>query len=271
MRWKTALGILLLAVMLIAPFSALAKIVPTPQSVNLGSSEIGFVSIDCDGKTVSLVLSGFDGRLRIKNNKLVLSYQAHIIVDGKPVKWKTGNVEGENYIYTYKAKKLPDSILVFHPEDEWSWPYSEAVITLTDDEYIPVSDKTEFAGYTVSMTSVKKLFKGKGNFSNAFRDLNVGSDIMLKGSSLPKNFFLNSKQGQSMLLVPVTLKVVKGQQKAENLAEALSTAKMSDGTALYDLWYNDQECCFVFDTAAYEGKELGVTVIDSVLTFGYLK
>ena len=61
MRWKTALGILLLAVMLIAPFSALAKIVPTPQSVNLGSSEIGFVSIDCDGKTVSLVLSGIDG------------------------------------------------------------------------------------------------------------------------------------------------------------------------------------------------------------------
>ena len=113
MRRKTALT-LLLAVMLIAPFSALAKIVPTPQSVNLGSSEIGFVSIDCDGKTVSLVLSGFDGRLRIKNNKLVLSYQAHIIVDGKPVKWKTGNVEGENYIYTYKAKKLPDSILVFH-------------------------------------------------------------------------------------------------------------------------------------------------------------
>lgn len=270
MRWKTALAILALAVMLIAPFSALAKIVPTPQSVTLGSAEIGFVSIDCDGKTVTLVLSGFDGRLRIKNNKLVLTYQAYIIVAGKTVKWKTGNVEGENYIYTYKAKKLPDSILVFHPEDQWTGPYSEAVITLTDDEYIPVSDKTEFAGYTVSMTSVKKLFKGNGNFSNAFRDLNVGNDIMLKGSRLPKNFFLNSKQGQSMLLVPVTLKAVKDQQ-AENLAEVLSTAKMSDGTALYDLWYNDQECCFVFDTVAYEGKEIGVTVIDSVLTFGYMK
>lgn len=260
-----------LLILLFAITGAHAKLIATPETVTLGSAELGFVSAECDGKTVTLVLSGFDGKMRIKNGKMVLSYQANIVVDGKTVKWKTGGVKDGHYIFTYKAKKLPDSILVFHPKDEWTGPYSEAIITLTDDEYIPVSDKTEFAGYTVSMTTVKNLFKGKGNLSNAFNSLNVGNDILLKGSKIPKGFFLNSKQAQNMLLVPVTLKAVKGQQQAENLIEALSTAKMSDGTALYDLWYNEQECCFVFDTAAYEGKELGVALIDGALCFGYTK
>lgn len=250
---------------------AQAKIIPEPQSVTLGNTELGFVSVDCDGKTVTLVLSGFDGKARIKNGKMVLSYQANLLINGKTVKWKTGGVENGNYVFTYKAQKLPDSILVFHPKDDWTGPYSEAVIMLTDDEYVPVDDKIDFAGYTVGMTTVKKLFKGKGNFSNALNDLNVGSDIMLKGSSLPKSFYQNSKQGQSMLLVSVTLKAIKGQAQTEDLISALSSARMTDGTALYDLWYNEKECCFVFDTKTYEGKELGVAVIDGGLVFGHTK
>lgn len=38
--------------------------------------------------------------MRIKNNKLVLSCQANIIMDGKTVKWKTGGVENVNYVFT---------------------------------------------------------------------------------------------------------------------------------------------------------------------------
>lgn len=268
---KACFLLITLLLMLLMLTGAHAKLVATPESVTLQGTKLGFVSAECDGKTVTLVLSGFDGKIRIKNGKMVLCYQANIVVDGKTVKWKTGSVENGQYIFTYKAKKLPESILIFHPENDWTGPYSEAVITLTDDEYIPVSNKTEFAGYTVSMTTVKKLFNGKGNLSNAFNSLNVGNDVMLAGSNVPKKFFLYSKQAQSMLLVPVTLKAVKGQQQAANLTEALSTAKMSDGTALYDLWYNEQECCFVFDTTAYEGKELGVTLIDGALCFGYTK
>lgn len=280
MMKKTCL-LLAALVMLLAWTGAQAKIVATPESVTLGNTTLGFVSVDCDGQTVTLVLSGFDGRMRIKNDQLILSYQASIVVDGKTVKCKTGGVDSGNYVFTYKAKKLPESILVFHPKDDLTGPYSEAVITLTDDEYAPVSNKTEYAGYTVSMTTLNELFNNKGNLSNAFNNLNLdsnimlslnlGSGIMLKGSNVPKSFFQNSKQGQSMLLVPVTLKAIKGQQQAEKLIEALSTTTMSDGTKLYDIWYNEQEYCFVFDTKAYEGKELGVTVIDGALCFGYMK
>lgn len=251
---------------------ALAKIIPTPQSVTLGSAEIGFASIDCDGKTVTLVLSGFDGRMRIKNNKLVLTYQAHIVVDGKTVKWKTGNVEGENYIYTYKAKKLPDSIVVFRIEDALTGPYLSQEIILVDDEYIPVEKSAEFGGYTVSMKPAKNAFKGKGVFTTSLSDVTLGGgDIALKGSTLPKDFFRYSQQAETMLVVPVTFKALKGAQQDPNLTQSLLTARTSDGTALYDLWYNQQEACFVFDTDAYQGKELGMTVIDNVLTFGYMK
>ena len=271
MRGRTALLLLLLAAMLLAPISALAKIVPTPPSVTLGSTEIGLVSIDCDGKTVTLVLSGFDGKLRIKNNKLVLTYQAYLIADGKTVKWKTGHVEGKNYIYTYKAKKLPDSILVFQIEDDFTGPYASEEIVLVDDTYIPVTQSVDFAGITLSMTTTAKIFKGKTEFTIAQEDLYLGEVIVLKGSRIGKSFFQQSKQAKTMLVVPVSFKGIQNAKLDPALLESLLAAKMSDGTALYDLWYNQQEACFVFDTYAYQGKALGMTVIDNVLTFGYTK
>lgn len=262
---------LLLGFMLCIACPAAAKIVPTPASVTFGSREIGFVSVACDGKTVTLVLSGFDGKIRIKNNKQVLTYQAYIVVDGKTVKWKTGAAEGENYTYTYKAKKLPDSIKVFRIEDAWTGPYLSADIALTDDEYIPVETSVVLGGYTLTVTTPQKAFKGKGTLTNVTANVNIGNDIMLKGSTLPKSFFQYSKQAETMLIVPVTLKAAMGQAQDTNLTQTLLAAKMSDGTALYDLWYSEQLACFVFDTDAYAGKTLGVAVVDGTLTFGYMK
>ena len=137
---------ILLGLLMCIACPAGAKIVPTPASVTLGSREIGFVSIACDGKTVTLVLSGFDGRIRIKNNKQVFTYQANIVVDGKTVKWKTGATEGDNYTFTYKAKTLPDTITVFRIEDALTGPYLSQDIVLTDDAYLPVAASVELGG-----------------------------------------------------------------------------------------------------------------------------
>lgn len=262
---------ILLGLLLCIACPAGAKIVPTPASVTLGSREIGFVSIACDGKTVTLVLSGFDGRIRIKNNKQVFTYQANIVVDGKTVKWKTGATEGENYTFTYKAKTLPDTITVFRIEDALTGPYLSQDIVLTDDAYLPVAASVELGGYTLTVTPLKKAFKGKDTLTNATANLNIGGDIMLKGSSMPKSFFQYSQQAETMLVVPVTLKAIKGQTQDANLLQTLLAAKTSDGTPLYDVWYNEQLACFVFDTAAYAGKEMGMAVVDGTLTFGYMK
>ena len=264
---------MLLVLVIIAlgvPMNATAKIIAEPASMEVNGSTIGFVSAECDGKTVTVILSGFSGRMSMKNNKVIFPISATIVVNGKKVKAQsTWVVDDTNYIFTFKAKKLPDTILI-SPNSMMIKQTTTYEMTLVDDAYIPVEASASLGGYLLKLTTEKKLFKGKGNFTSLMADLHVGGDIWRKGSTLPKSLFRNSTQAQNMLLVPVTFQAIKGETQADFL-QTMQSAQLTNGTMLYDLWHNDTECCFVFDTDAYAGKQLGVTVQDGVLTFGYTK
>ena len=58
-----------------------------------------------------------------------------------------------------------------------------------------------------------------------------------------------------MLLVPLSVNMAYS-DAADSPTQILLGAKMADGTALYDLWYDEALCVLLFDTQAYADKNL---------------
>ena len=255
-----------LVLLLLIAGSATAEIIAAPGTVEFSSGkQIDFVRIVLDQGTVSVVITGNDGRMIIQKGKYVNAYQANITVGGKTIKWKSVDTLGSFYVYKFKSKTLPESVTIIKKGVLGS-PDETRTIVITDTDALPEGKSAVIDSFVVQMITVKEAFKGKGNLTSAQADTHVGGDIMLKGSSVPRSMFQNSQEGKSMLLVPLKVNMAYS-DAAGSPTQILLGAKMADGTALYDLWYDASVCILLFDTQAYADKELTVAVKDGVLTF----
>lgn len=255
-----------LLLLLTLPLCAMAEIIAVPGTVEFSNGkQIDFVKIALEEGTVKLLITGNDGRMIIQKGKYINAYQANITVGGKTVKWKSVNTLGSFYIYSFKSKKLPESVTIIKKGVLGS-PDETRKITLTDTDALPAGKSVVIDQFVAQMITAKEAFKGKGNLTTAQADTHIGGDIMRKGSSAPRSIFKSSQEGKTMLLVPLSVNMAFS-DAADSPTQILLGAKMADGTALYDLWYDESICILLFDTQAYADKELTMEVRDGVVTF----
>ena len=255
-----------LLLLLTLPMCALSEIIAVPSTVEFSNGkQIDFVKIALEAGTVKIAITGNDGRMILQKGKYINAYQANITVGGKTLKWKSIDTLGSFYIYSFKSKKMPESVTIIKKGVLGS-PDETRTITLTDTDALPAGKSVVIDQFVVQLITSKEAFKGKGNLTTTQADTHIGGDIMLKGSSMPRSVIKRSQEGKTMLLVPLSVNMAFS-DAADSPTKILLSAKLADGTALYDLWYDASICVLMFDTQAYTDKELIVEVRDGVLTF----